>query len=120
LELLIEQLFDGAELRPSLLVIEDAHWIDPTTLGLLERCLVRIDRARMLIVITSAGNQPRLDAPERDELVANRLSRASVEAIVRTSAGTACSDRPWRRSATQTDGVPLFVEELTRAVLETG
>ena len=63
LELLAEQLLEMAEQRPVLLVVEDAHWIDPTTLELIERCLERIDSARMLILITSRPeNQPKLAA----------------------------------------------------------
>ena len=122
LELLIEQLFDRADPRPSLLVLEDAHWIDPTTLELLERCLVRIDQARMLIVITCRpDNQPRLDGhPSVTSLSLNRLSRASVEAMVRRLGGDNLQPQTLATIATQTDGVPLFVEELTLAVLETG
>ncbi len=68
LELLAEQVFERAEQRPVLLLVEDAHWIDPTTLELIERCLERIDKARLL----HAHHQPARPAahagraPERD------------------------------------------------------
>jgi len=122
LELLTEQLFGLAEQRPLLLVIEDAHWIDPTTLELIGRCLERIDSAPMLILITSRpDNQPSLAAhPSVTRLSLNRLSRASVEAIVAQLGGEDLQAQTLAAIVAQTDGVPLFVEELTKAVLETG
>lgn len=122
LELLAEQLFDLAEERPLLLVVEDAHWIDPSTLELIGRCLERVDSARMLILITSRpDNQPSLGAhPNVTRLSLNRLSRASVEAIVSRLGGNALHAQTLATIVAQTDGVPLFVEELTKAVLETG
>ena len=122
LELMVEQLLDMAEQRTLLLVVEDAHWIDPTTLELIERCLERIDSARMLILITSRpDNQPSLGAhPSVTRLSLNRLSRASVEAIVARLGGESLQAQTRAAIVAQTDGVPLFVEELTKAVLETG
>ena len=122
LELLVAQLVEATEQRPLLLVIEDAHWIDPTTLELIERCLERIDAVRMFILITSRpDNQPALAAhPNVTRLSLNRLSRAGVEAIVARLAGDSLHPQTLATIVTQTDGVPLFVEELTKAVLETG
>lgn len=122
LEVLVEQLFEMAEERPLLLVLEDAHWIDPTTVELLERCLERVDQARVLIVITSrTGNHPALAAhPSVTRLSLNRLSRTSVEAIVSRLAGASLKPQTLAMIVAQTDGVPLFVEELTKAVVETG
>ena len=122
LELLAEQLFEMAERRSLLLVVEDAHWIDPTTLELIGRCLEKIDRARMLILLTSRpDNQPALVAhPNVTRLSLNRLSRASVEAIVLRLGGDGLQAATLATIVAQADGVPLFVEELTKAVLETG
>ncbi len=122
LELLVEQLFGLAEQRPLLLVVEDAHWIDPTTLELLGRCLEKIEHARVLIVVTSRpDNQPALAAhPGVTRLSLNRLSRANAEAIVARLGGGSLQAHTLATIVAQTDGVPLFVEELTKAVLETG
>ncbi len=122
LEVLVEQLFEMAEDRPLLLVLEDAHWIDPTTVELIERCLERIERARALIVITSrSDHQPALAAhPSVTRLSLNRLSRTIVEAIVARLAGGSLKPQTLAMIVAQTDGVPLFVEELTKAVVETG
>ena len=122
LEVLVERLVEMAEQRPLLLVVEDAHWIDPTTVELIERCLGRIDQARILILITSRpDNQPALAAhPCVTRLSLNRLSRSSAEAIVAHLAGGSLKPQTLAMIVSQTDGVPLFVEELTKAVVETG
>ncbi|HKX42545.1 MAG TPA: AAA family ATPase [Burkholderiaceae bacterium] len=122
LELLVEQLLEMAEQSVLLLVVEDAHWIDPTTRELVDRCLERVDRARMLILITSRpDHQPRLGAhPSVTRLSLNRLSRASVQAIVARLGGGGLQAQTLATIVAQTDGVPLFIEELTKAVLETG
>ena len=122
MELLVEQLIERAEQRALLLVVEDAHWIDPTTLELIERCLERIASTRVLMLITSRpDNQPSLGAhPSVTRLSLNRLSRASVQAIVARLGGESLQAQTRAAIVAQTDGVPLFVEELTKAVLETG
>ncbi|HEY9029230.1 MAG TPA: AAA family ATPase, partial [Burkholderiaceae bacterium] len=122
LELMAEQLFDLASQRPLLLVVEDAHWIDPTTLELIERCLEQIEHRRMLILITSRpDNQPVLAAHASvTRLSLNRLGRASVESIAARLAGSHLQAPTLATIVAQADGVPLFVEELTKAVLETG
>ena len=122
LELLMQQLYEMAEQQTLLLVLEDAHWVDPTTLELIERCLERIDGARMLILLTSRlDNQPKLAAhPSVTRLSLNRLSRACVEAIVVRLGGQGLHAHTLATIVAQTDGVPLFVEELTKAVLQTG
>jgi predicted ATPase len=123
LEALIAQLMGLARQQPVLVVLEDAHWVDATTLELMELCLDRITDARALILLTSRpDNQPALAArPHVTQLTLTRLGRAGVEAIVASLRG----DTPMPPGlidaiAARTDGVPLFVEELTKAVLETG
>ena len=96
LEALVEQMLGLAAKQPVLVILEDAHWIDPTTLELIEQGLDRIAAASVLILLTSRpDNQPRLAAhPHVTRLTLNRLGRAGVEAIVRGSAVTSC--RPTR------------------------
>ena len=122
LHALAEQLLGLAARQPVLVVLEDAHWIDPTTLELIEQCLDRIANARVLILITSRPDQqPALAAhPHVTRLTLNRLGRAGVESIVARLGGDHLPSETINGIIARTDGVPLFVEELTKAVLETG
>ena len=122
LEVMVQQLLEMAEQRPVLLMVEDAHWVDPTTLELIERVLEHIDGARVLLLITSRPDQqPKLAAhPSVTRLSLSRLSRTSVETIVTRLGGASLNAQTLAAIVARTDGVPLFVEELTKAVLETG
>lgn len=119
---LVRQLLGLAARQPVLLVVEDAHWIDPTTLKLIHNCLERASAARVLILLTSRPDQqPDLGAhPHVTRLTLNRLSRSAAEAIVRRLGGEGLPAEALDTIVRRTDGVPLFVEELTKAVLETG
>ena len=120
---LVEHLLGLARRRPVLMVLEDAHWIDPTTLELVRLALDRIAVARVLTVLTSRpDNQPALGGhPHMTHLTLNRLSRGATETIVTCLAGDqALPPEVVGEIAARTDGVPLFVEELTKAVLEAG
>ncbi len=108
---------------PVLVVLEDAHWIDPTTLELIEQCLGRIAEARVLILLTAGRtSSPRLRVGLHvTRLTINRLGRVAVEAIIaRLSGDKTLPAEMIDAIITRTDGVPLFVEELTKAVLESG
>jgi class 3 adenylate cyclase/tetratricopeptide (TPR) repeat protein len=120
---LVEQLTTLAARQPVLVLVEDVHWIDPTTLELIELWLDRIADSRVLMLLTSRpDNQPRLAAhPHVTRLTLNRLGRSGVEAIVaRLSGGDALAPELVDDIIERTDGVPLFVEEMTKAVLESG
>ena len=120
---LVEQLLGLARHRPVLMVLEDAHWIDPTTLELVGLALDRIAGARVLMLLTSRpDNQPSLGGhPHVTRLTLNRLGRGPTEAIVAALAGgESLPPGVLGEIAARADGVPLFVEELTKAVLETG
>ena len=104
-------------------MLEDAHWIDPTTLELVEQALDRGATAPVLLLLTSRPeNQPTLAGhPHVTRLTLNRLGRTGVEAIVeRLSSGTVLPIEVIDTIIARTDGVPLFVEELTKAVIESG
>ena len=123
LAVLLGQLLGLAHQGPLLMVIEDTHWADPTTLELVGQALDRIGSASALILLTSRpDNQPSLGGhPRVNRLILNRLGRGPIEAIVARLA----SDRGLPAGvvdeiAARTDGVPLYVEELTKAVLEAG
>jgi predicted ATPase len=120
---LVGHLLGLARRRPVLMVVEDAHWIDPTTQELVGEALDRIGRARVLVLLTSRPDgQPGLGGhPNVTRLTLNRLGRAPTEAIIGHLAGG--RDLPPEvlgAITARTDGVPLFVEELTKAVLEVG
>ena len=122
LDALVDQLLGLAARQPVLVVLEDAHWMDPTTLEMIEQGLDRIAAARVLILLTSRPDrQPALAAhPHVTRLTLNRLGRAGVAAIVARLGGDRLPDETIDAIIARTDGVPLFVEELTKAVLETG
>ena len=121
LAVLIEQLLGLSRRRPVLMVVEDAHWIDPSTLEFLGQALDRIAGARALLLLTSRpDNQPALGGhPHVTRLTLNRLGRGPTEAIVaRLTGGRSLPPEMLAEIAARTDGVPLFIEELTKAVLE--
>ena len=123
LAVLVEQLLGLARRRPVLMVVEDAHWIDPTTLEFLGQALDQIADTRVLMLLTSRpDNQPSLGGhPHVTRLTLNRLGRSPTEAIVARLTGDASlPSKVLEEIAARTDGVPLFVEELTKAVLEVG
>ncbi len=122
LEMLLGLLTRQAQIRPVLFVLEDVHWIDPTTLELLELCLdVIADIPAMMLMTSRPDNQPELAAhPHVTRLTLNRLGRSGLHEIVERLGGGDLPVESVNEILARTDGVPLFVEELTKAVLETG
>lgn len=123
LTVLIDHLLGFSRPGPLLIAIEDVHWIDPTSLELVDQMLDRISGARALMLLTSRpDNQPTLGGhPHAMRLTLNRLGRGSAEAIATQLSGerTLAADL-LNEIVTRADGVPLFIEELTKAVIETG
>ena len=118
---LAEQFFGLAQRRSVLVVMEDIHWTDPSTLEFVRLVLDRIEGRRILLLLTSRPDgQPELAGhPRVTRLVLNRLGRAAVEAMTAAIAGSdILPDAVRREILNRTDGVPLFVEELTRALVE--
>jgi class 3 adenylate cyclase/predicted ATPase len=117
-EALLHQLEGVALLRPVLMVFEDAHWIDPTSRELLD---LTVDRVRLLPVITFRPEfQPAWGGRSHvTSLTLGRLGERDGEALVQKLAGNAALTADIVAEIVErTDGVPLFVEELTKAVLE--
>jgi class 3 adenylate cyclase/tetratricopeptide (TPR) repeat protein len=120
---LLDQLIGSAGRRPVMWVVEDAHWIDPTTLEMLELALERVQGSAVLVVVTA---RPTFGAsfashPVVTRLVLNRLARAAVQLIVdRITDRKRLPEAVLDEIAVRSDGVPLFVEEMTKAVLESG
>jgi predicted ATPase/class 3 adenylate cyclase len=120
---LSRQLLGLADYRPVLFLIEDAHWIDPTTLEAISRSIPLIKTAPVFLLITFRPEfmPPWLDQSHVMMLRLNRLPREQVGAIVRDVAeGKGLPPDVYDQIICKTDGVPLFVEELTKTVLESG
>src|SRR6516162_8990887 len=120
-EALLNQLEAEGRHRPVLMVFEDAHWIDPTSRELLD---FTVDRVRHLPVLLAITFRPEFQPPwsgraHVTSLALNRLGERDGEALVQTLAGNAAlTPEIVAEIVERTDGVPLFVEELTKAVLE--
>src|SRR5438270_2390557 len=120
-EVLLGQLEAEACRRPVLMVFEDAHWIDPTSRELLD---LTVDRVRRLPVLLTITFRPEFQPPwagraHVTSLALNRLGEREGEALVQTLAGNSgLTAEIVTEIVDRTDGVPLFVEELTKAVLE--
>jgi class 3 adenylate cyclase len=123
LEALIRQLEGLAGKQPVLMVFEDAHWMDPTSRELLD---LTVDRARSLAVLLIVTFRPEFQPPWTGQpqvtmLALNRLDRRDGGALVaQIAGGKALPDAVVAQIVDRTDGVPLFVEELTKSVLESG
>lgn len=121
LEALSDQPSGLSVSAPVLLIVEDVHWIDPTTLELIELILNKIGDSRVLVLATarptfqhSFGGHPIVT-----QLALNRFGRSQTMAMVeRLSAGSRLPSELFEEIVKRTDGVPLFVEELTKTVLE--
>jgi class 3 adenylate cyclase len=121
LEALTTQLVKLASQHPTLMIFEDIHWIDPTSLEVLNRTVDRIRTLPVLLIVTFRPefNSPWTGQSRVTSLVLNRPEGREVDAIIARVAGnrtlpTDLTAEIVRRS----DGIPLFVEEMTKAVLE--
>ena len=123
LNALADQLIGQASQKPVLFILEDAHWIDPTTLEFIDICLDRAATAPIFMLLTA---RPIFDHgfgghPIVTRLDLNRLGRDQIIALVgRLGGGKQLPGELLDEIVTKTDGVPLFVEELTKAVLDSG
>src|SRR5262245_60495887 len=109
--------------QPVLVVFEDAHWIDPTSLELLAIIVERLPQLRVLLLITARPEfaQPWPGHAHVTTLPLTRLNRRVGSAIIkRIAAGKTLPEEVMNQILARTDGVPLFVEELTKTVLEGG
>ena len=106
---------------PLLIIFEDAHWTDPTGLELFSRIIDKIPTLRVLLLITFRPDfePPWVGQPHVTTLIINRLTRREVEAMIDRVVGNKVLPTNIRQDIIErTDGIPLFVEEMTKAVLE--
>ena len=122
-EALIAWLAAEAEQQPVLAVWEDLHWADPSTLEWLGLFLEQAPTVRLLTLLTC---RPEFAPPwpprtALTQLTLTRLTRPQIEEMVRrVTGGKTLPAEVMRQIVARTDGVPLFVEELTKTVLEAG
>jgi class 3 adenylate cyclase len=122
IEAFVAQLERASRVVPVMLAVEDAHWVDPTTRELIDHLVPRVPLARLLVLIT---HRPEFDPPwgGHTHVTAhslNRLSRRQCAHLATQLAGKLLPEPLLAHIVEKTDGVPLFVEELTKAVLESG
>ena len=123
LQVLLEQLQELSDKQPVLMMFEDAHWIDPTTLELLDLIVERIAHTRIMLLLT---HRPEFAPPWTGEahvssISLNKLDPSNCIALVSAvTGGLTLPPEVLSEIITKTDGVPLFVEELTKTVLESG
>lgn len=123
LGMLLEILASLATEKPVLLLFEDAHWVDPTTKLLLDQIVERIKDLPVLVVMTF---RPEFDAgwalqSNLTKVVLRQLDFHQVKSIVdEVVHGQPISDEMYELIAARSDGVPLYVEEVTKDLLESG
>ena len=121
LEALTAQLAGLARQNPVLMIFEDAHWTDPTSLEAFGRTVDRIASLRVLLIVTFRPEfePPWIGRPYVTFLAINRLGEREAGAMIDRVVGNKLLPASIRQDIIErTDGIPLFVEEMTKAVLE--
>jgi predicted ATPase/class 3 adenylate cyclase len=122
-QILIGAFEELARRRALILVLEDIHWIDPTSLELLGTIVARLDGLPALMVITArpGSEPPWLERENVHTFNLGPIDQASAEALAQRICGLAAADNTTLKGiVARADGVPLFIEELSKAALETG
>jgi predicted ATPase len=120
---LVAWLLEEAERQPVLAVWEDLHWADPSTVELLGLVLDQVPTARMLILLTCRPefHPPWTTHSHLTQITLTRLGRPQVQAMITSlTGGKALPAAVVEQVVAKTDGVPLFVEELVKMILESG
>lgn len=123
LEAILTFLLALAAYKPVLFVVEDLHWLDPSTLELLGLLIDQVPTANLLLLTAARPSfQPPWGArPQVNALRLGRLTRTEISQLVlQVMGGKAMPAEVLDQIIKKTDGVPLFVEELTKTVLELG
>jgi predicted ATPase len=123
LEALTAQLEALSRSDPVLMIFEDAHWLDPTSLEVLGRTVERLKTLPVLLTITHRPEfaPPWIGRPYVTALNLNRLGEREIAAMIDRVTGNKALPATLRQDIIErTDGIPLFVEEMTKAVVEAG
>ena len=120
---MVSQLFGLTKRRPVLLVVEDAHWADPTSLELFDLIVARASSLPLLAIVTFRPEfvAPWVGRPQVTLISLNRLPRRLCAEMIGHVTGSKVLPQVVSDEINdRTDGVPLFIEELTKAVIESG
>ena len=123
IRVLVDMLHAAAAREPTLVLLEDLHWADPTTLEVLDRLVGHVRTSRLLVVLSFRPEfRPRWsEYAHVTALTLPKLARARSAAVVaHLTGGRALPGDMLEQILARTDGVPLFVEELTKSILESG
>ena len=123
MEALTTQIETLSRQKPVMMILEDAHWADPTSLEAFGRAIDRIRRLKVLLLVTFRPefDVPWVARPYVTALIVNRLAEHEAGAIIDRIAGNKPLSAGIRQDIIErSDGIPLFVEEMTKAVLEAG
>ncbi|MBV9532350.1 MAG: AAA family ATPase [Bradyrhizobium sp.] len=121
LEALTAQIEVLSRQNPVLMIFEDAHWGDPTSLEVFGRSVDRIATLNVLLIVTYRPEfaPPWIGQPHVTTLTINRLTRREADAMIDQVIGNKLLTARVRQDIVErTDGIPLFVEEMTKAVVE--
>ena len=121
LEALTAQMAALARTNPVLMIFEDAHWADPTSLEAFGRAIDQIAALRVLLIVTFRPEfqAPWIGQPHVSAITIGRLAQRDVDAMINGVVGNKRLPVNIRQDIIErTDGIPLFIEEMTKAVLE--
>jgi class 3 adenylate cyclase len=121
LQALVSQMEVLAGQNPVLMIFEDAHWSDPTSLEVFGRVVDRVVTLRVLLLVTFRPEfaPPWIGQPHVTALTLNRLPKRAIDAMIDGVVGNKLLPASIRQDIIErTDGVPLFIEEMTKAILE--
>ncbi len=123
LETIVAMVLEQAERQPVLFILEDLHWTDPSTLEWLNVLIEQVPMASVLTVLTC---RPEFEPPwglraYLTPIALNRFTRLQIETMVtRVAGGKTVPTEVMQHLLEKSDGVPLYVEEMTKAILEAG
>jgi predicted ATPase/class 3 adenylate cyclase len=122
IDALIRMTLMRADYQPLLVVVEDLQWIDPSTLDLLTQLIEHVPRTRQLVVLSFRPEfkPPWPEGPRLERLNLNRLDREASARIVTEIAGLPAPAELLDQLVDKADGVPLYLEELTKLVSDQG
>ena len=118
---LTQMIARAAGAMPVVLIMEDLHWLDASSLDLIEQLIYMIDRLPVFILATARPefSAPWQSAPHAHDIIINRLTeRAARGIMLHVSGGKTLPDEISNHILSKAEGVPLYIQELTRAVLE--
>src|SRR4051794_39711659 len=108
--------------QPVLFVVEDLHWVDPSTIDLLTQLIERVPASRLLVVLSARTDfaSPWREGPRVEHFHLDRLDREASAGIVHGVAGRPVPPELLAQVLRKADGIPLYLEELTQLVVEEG